>query len=211
MSVHSEWFYWGPLLWKTKISNDIVDGLLTRGLKLNVSHKHKLVGNFDGQYSYSHEDMYWFAQKIEPYFLEHKHVWENVWYLNESPHIQLTSLWINIMRAGDFNPPHTHDDELSFVIFLKVPEKLEEEFNSYLGRSPNGNGAGSITFGIHFDSTQKNSISARTFLPEVGDMFIFPANLPHYVTPFKCEGERISVSGNLSKHYVEKVIQNHGS
>jgi uncharacterized protein (TIGR02466 family) len=199
MSVYSEYFYWGPLLWKTKISNDIVDGLLTRGLKSNVSHRHKLVGYFKDEYSYSKDDMSWFVEKMKPYFLKHKDVCENEWYLTENPPIQLTSLWINIMRAGDFNPPHTHDGELSFVIYLKVPEKLEEEFNSYVGRSPDGNGAGAVTFGIDFDATKKNTISTMTFLPEVGDMFIFPANLTHFVAPFKCEGERISVSGNLIK------------
>lgn len=197
MSVYSEYFYWGPLLWKTKISNDIVDGLLTRGLKSNVSHRHRLVGHFKDEYSYSKEDMNWFVQQMKPYFLKHKDVCENEWYMTENPPIQLTSLWINIMRAGDYNPPHTHDGELSFVIYLKVPEKLEEEFNSYVGRSPAANGAGVVTFGIDFDSTRKNTISTKAFLPKVGDMFIFPANLTHYVAPFKCEGERISVSGNL--------------
>lgn len=199
MSVYSEYFYWGPLLWKTKVSNDIVDGLLTRGLKSNVSHRHKLVGHFKDEYSYSKDDMSWFVEKMKPYFLKHKDVCENEWYLSENPPIQLTSLWINIMRAGDFNPPHTHDGELSFVIYLKVPEKLQEEFNSYVGRNPDGNGAGAVTFGIDFDATKKNTISKKTFLPEVGDMFIFPANLTHFVAPFKCEGERISVSGNLIK------------
>ena len=36
------------------------------------------------------------------------------------------------------------------------------------------------------------------FTPTSGDCFIFPALLTHLVLPFRCEGIRISVSGNLT-------------
>jgi hypothetical protein len=38
-----------------------------------------------------------------------------------------------------------------------------------------------------------------SFTPNVGDFFIFPAWLKHYVIPFQCEGERISISANLKE------------
>ena len=196
MIIPSTFYYWGPLLWKTKVSNEIVDGLLERGLKSNVSHRHKLVGYFKDEYSYSQNDKEWFVDKIKPYFLKHKDISDNEWYMTESPPVQLTSLWINIMKAGDYNPPHTHDGELSFVIYLKIPPKLKEEFNSYEGRSPESNGAGVVTFVTELSNKSKN-INKKNFLPEVGDMFIFPASLTHFVAPFKCKGERISVSGNI--------------
>ena len=40
----------------------------------------------------------------------------------------------------------------------------------------------------------------QSHFPEVGDLFIFPAWLKHYVAPFKADVERISVSGNISSH-----------
>jgi uncharacterized protein (TIGR02466 family) len=196
MIVPSTFYYWGPLLWQTKVSDEIINGLLERGLKSNVSHRHKLVGYFKDEYAYSQNDMEWFIDKTKPYFLKHKDVSENEWYMAPSPLLHLSSLWINIMRAGDFNPPHTHDGELSFVIYLKVPPGLKEEYNSYEGRSPESNGAGIVTF-IQDLNNRNGNINRKSFLPEVGDMFIFPATLTHFVAPFKCEGERISVSGNL--------------
>ena len=33
-------------------------------------------------------------------------------------------------------------------------------------------------------------------VPEVGEMYIFPSQLKHSVPPFKCDGVRISMSGN---------------
>jgi uncharacterized protein (TIGR02466 family) len=196
MTIPSTFYYWGPLLWQTKVSDEIVNGLLERGLKSNVSHRHQLVGYFKDEYSYSQNDMEWFINKTKPYFLKYKDISENEWYMTPSPPIHLTSLWINIMKAGDFNPPHTHDGELSFVIYLKVPPKLKEEYNSYQGRSPESNGAGVVSFISELNNKTRN-INRKAFLPEVGDMFIFPATLTHFVAPFKCEGERISVSGNL--------------
>ena len=195
--MKSHYYYWGPLLWHTKISNDIVDGLLERGLKSKTPYNHELVGYFDDEYLYSEEDLDWFVDKMNPYFAEHKNVYENIWYMDKMKPLQLKSMWINIMRAGDFNPPHIHDGEFSFVIYLKIPEKLREEFDSYKGASKESNGAGMISFGIDTDINKRDFITERTFFPEVGDMFIFPAKLMHYVTPFKCAGERISVSGNL--------------
>jgi len=41
------------------------------------------------------------------------------------------------------------------------------------------------------------SINRISFFPEVGDFFIFPSTLNHLVNSFQCEGERISISGNL--------------
>ena len=206
MNILSEFFYFGPLLWKTKLSNEIIDGLLERGLISNTSHRHKLVGHFKDEYSYTTDDMNWFVNKSMPYFLEHRKAAEH-WYATDMKPVQLTSLWINIMKAGDYNPPHTHDGELSFVIYLKVPEKLKEEFDEYEGRNPTTNGAGAVTFVTTHVKTN-NFINSKTFLPEVGDMYIFPAGLPHYVAPFKCEGERISVSGNISARLSDMVYGN---
>ena len=38
------------------------------------------------------------------------------------------SVWVVSQYAGDFNPLHIHDANLSGVAFLKVPPKFEEEY-----------------------------------------------------------------------------------
>jgi len=109
----------------------------------------------------------------------------------------LRSAWINRQKKNEFNPPHTHDDDLSFVVYTKVPEGLRKECEEAVHNSP---GPGCITFDFNIPGgTFKNLfLNTHAHLPSVGDMFIFPAVLPHWVYPFKTtEGERVSISGNV--------------
>jgi hypothetical protein len=47
------------------------------------------------------------------------------------------------------------------------------------------------------DSGGRMSISLVHQMPEENDIYIFPADLRHWVFPFKSKVERISVSGNI--------------
>ena len=97
------------------------------------------------------------------------------------------------MTKFESNPLHTHDNDISFVLFLKVPKKLLEEFNESIANAK----PGSINFTTGLVA-QKGFLNEHSFFPQVGDLFIFPNfALPHYVNHFQSDGERISVSGNI--------------
>ena len=106
--------------------------------------------------------------------------------------IKLESLWINFQHKHDYNPPHVHSGALSFVIFCKVPSKIFE-----VQADSNFQNAGNIVFDYGQDITPLMGTSA-TYAPEVDDLFIFPAQLKHFVPSFWVDEERISVSGNYS-------------
>ena len=100
-------------------------------------------------------------------------------------------MWVVSQYAGDFNPVHIHDANLSGVAFLKVPPGFEEEYKKedhhptagcleFLGSIPN-----------HF------ARHSYTVKPEVGDFYLFPSWLAHQVYPFRCEGERRSMAFNV--------------
>ena len=100
-------------------------------------------------------------------------------------------MWVVSQYAGDFNPVHIHDANLSGVAFLKVPLGFEEEYKNedhhptagcleFLGSIPN-----------HF------ARHSYTVKPEVGDFYLFPSWLAHQVYPFRCEGERRSMAFNV--------------
>jgi hypothetical protein len=55
---------------------------------------------------------------------------------------------------------------------------------------------GSLNF-IYGDLAISAYNVSHSFFPNKGDLFIFPALTTHYVTPFKSEGTRISISGNI--------------
>ena len=97
------------------------------------------------------------------------------------------------MKAGEFNPPHHHSADLSFVLFVNVPKQLFQENRKYAGTS---GGPGAISW--FYGEGNNHYISSVDQFPRVGDLFIFPASLNHWVYPFKSKGERVSLSGNLT-------------
>ena len=99
--------------------------------------------------------------------------------------------WVVSQYAGDFNPMHIHDANLSGVAFLKIPSGFSKEYEKedhhptvgcleFLGSMPN-----------HF---ARHSYIAN---PEVGDFYLFPSWLTHQVYPFRSEGERRSLAFNV--------------
>ena len=110
----------------------------------------------------------------------------------------MVSLWINYQRAGEYNPPHAHGGDLSFVIYLQVPDEIAEE-NLRTRHEHNNPGPGMIQFLL--GPNMPLCVQSVGFIPMVGDVVVFPAWLPHYVNNFKSDVERISVSGNLNFVY----------
>ena len=120
-------------------------------------------------------------------------------YRNKTKRPDMNSLtvntsWIVNQVAGDFNPPHTHAADYSFVIFLDVPKKLKEEQRKFEGTSAT---PGSLMFEFTQPAKPKWALTGHSYEPNTGDMFIFPAMLQHWVVPFKSNCTRVSVSGNL--------------
>ena len=108
------------------------------------------------------------------------------------PECIMSAMWINYQRENEFNPPHDHDGKLSFVIYLKIPEELKKENASYNGKSC---GPGGIQF--LYGEGPREAVTYMSYFPEELDMFIFPAWLKHWVSPFRSKCTRISVSGNI--------------
>lgn len=110
----------------------------------------------------------------------------------EIPDLEVTrsSFWVNFQRPGDFNPPHYHSGELSFVIYLLVEDKIFN--NTTEGNSPL---SGEITFQAADRKTWV--LNGLTFVPEDKMLLVFPSWLMHYVMPFQEESIRISMSGNF--------------
>ena len=110
----------------------------------------------------------------------------------KKPEYTLTALWANFQRQYEFNPPHDHDGKLSFVIYLSIPEPLKKENEAYKGKSC---GPGGIQF--MWGEGPRDCVTYMSYFPKEGDMFIFPAWLKHWVSPFNSDCVRVSVSGNV--------------
>ena len=195
-----KFYYWGPYLHHTRLPDDVCKEMLKRGEKLkydkDYDYREKLAGNIRHEYVFSKEDRKYFTMNTMPIFdvyMKCLRDW-SMHALNQDTRVlKVYDLWINFMGPDEYNPTHTHDGDLSFVFFPKVPKELETESHNYKGT---GAGPGRIEF--TYGEKQGLSITGHSFLPETNDLFIFPSTLKHFVYPYKSKVERVSISGNIN-------------
>ena len=194
-----EFYWWGPLLIRFKISEETRKLFLDEANKSTADKSQDLAGILHKQVLFGD------PKKFEKFFTGAFTIYQNAmkkWSDRSNNELyKLTDRWVNFQKANDFNPPHDHSGNLTFVIYLDIPDKLKEENKKYKGRST---GPGGITF-LYGDGPRE-AITYRSFFPETGDMFIFPAWIKHWVFPFKSDCTRISVSGNVSYSVLPKLI-----
>ena len=106
--------------------------------------------------------------------------------------IHLVHSWIVSQYAGEYNPYHHHGGDISAVVYLKIPDGMEEELKKEYEDHYPSNGLIEFMYGENQDMRSDNI----KFKPEVGTMLLFPSYLKHFVYPFYCEGERRSMSFN---------------
>ena len=189
-------FTWGPCCVNIRISEEFHKKLLDEALKSRVKeqdYRNRLAGILKEEYEYKDKGM--FVQEIAQIlgvYDEAFQKWKSERYKNK-PHYVLTSLWVNFMKKHEYNPPHDHADQLSFVIFLDAPNEIKEEAKAFKGQS---GGPGSLSF--VYGEGNRQAITYQSIIPQNRDMFIFPSWLKHYVAPFYSDVTRISVSGNVA-------------
>lgn len=187
----------GTSVMKAKAPESVVDRLYTEAKKELYSYNHKLAGHLESQLLYNEEIIKWFYPEMQLYWDCYR---EQQCYFqgteNKKVNFNAIDLWVNFMKPGDFNPIHTHGGDISFVLFLDVPEELNKEQAKHVGIS-------SVPGALDFQFTQPVPPESRwfvnnhTIIPKTGDILIFPAMLQHYVLPYKSDITRVSVSGNL--------------
>ena len=192
--IRVDTYNWGPCVTKLKILDNFKELLLTEAKKSKKDYRHKLAGQIDTEIGYSQESKDIITPELAKYLGVYDQMFQkfqNKKY-NIQPHYALTALWINYQKKNEFNPPHDHDGDLSFVIYLDMPKELLEENKNHVGKSC---GPGGIQF--LYGEGDRRAITYMSEFPKTGDMFIFPAWLKHWVCPFKSDVTRISVSGNV--------------
>ena len=187
-------FNWGPCVIKLKIEEEFKKLLLDEGKKNTEDYTSKLAGILDHETGYSADS----KRKILPMLSQYLGVYDQMYErytgkpYEKKPEYALTAMWCNFQRQYEFNPPHDHDGKLSFVIYLSIPEPLRKENEAYTGKSA---GPGGIQF--MYGDGPRDAVTYMSAFPQEGDMFIFPAWLKHWVSPYHSDCVRVSVSGNV--------------
>ena len=114
--------------------------------------------------------------------------------------LDLNSMWVNFQKQTEFNPIHNHEGLYSFVIWMQIPTSFKEQKQLPIAANSNTDWCISNFGFVYLDILGE----FRTLQYEMeknmeGTMLLFPASLQHQVYPFyNNDGERISVSGNIS-------------
>ena len=113
--------------------------------------------------------------------------------LDQGGPLEILSCWINDMKPGEYNPPHTHHNlsGYSTVLFLKVPEFINDV------KDPHKFKDGQLGF------TGVDGVGTTWIEPEIGDFFIFHASHQHCVMPFKSVNNEIRRS--MSFNFIFKL------
>ena len=144
-----------------------------------------------------------FIKDIVPKFMD-SHIesygppWRAV--MKEGEGFNLESLWVNFQKKHEFNPPHDHGGVYSFVIWMKIPTSFAEQRKLPICAESNADNHISNFAFSYTNTLGKVSTFAYNMEKEAeGYMVMFPAQMLHQVFPFyESDGERISISGNIS-------------
>ena len=188
-TINYNFYHWGPFLYFTNLEKKEVDKIKKLCSKKSQDYREHLAGLIKHEHKIDIKKLF---PIIAPYVESYAQGYTQYMAKPLGKNIELISAWVNYMVKGESNPLHSHDEDLSFVIYTKVPEKLREEYFATKGNAK----PGMINLVISMGKDE-SFIKEHSFFPEVGSFFIFPASLHHYVNGFQCEGERISISGNL--------------
>ena len=121
----------------------------------------------------------------------------------EALECSLDHAWVVSQYENEYNPVHFHTYcDLSAVLYLKVPpfEQRSKEGNLPEYKYQRD---GMIEFVYKTACPTGLEKGTLSFMPEPGQLVIFPSNLLHTVYPFKGEGERRSIAFN--SHWQAKL------
>ncbi len=203
--IQTNFYYWGPLLVKTKITDDFLKYLKLQPKNLSTKSQKMmqtlLASHIDDVRDFrdsSKEITENIIKQMTPYFNAYFQQCQQWYGFKELPErVDFDKIWMNIQKPNEINPEHIHMGDLSYVIYVDIPEQLKKENKEYTGTST-GPGAIAFSFG---EKISDWNVCGQKFMPETGDMFIFPAYLRHSVMPFKSNCKRISISGNVKVTY----------
>jgi len=164
-----------------------------------VRMNHSLAGQITKEYQITKS-----RQFLDPFLEEMGRAYQKEWnyYPKENPNnnkLKVESVWVNMQKKLEVNPLHNHDGTLSFVAWLHVPFKLENERNM-----PNCKNSRTMELASTFQfvyTTALGTIANCPLFVESGweaKIVMFPAKLLHIVYPFQTSDDyRISIAGNL--------------
>ena len=189
-----KYYPFGPYLAEMPVDPVYCAKLLKLGKKLKKSHRKNLSGQIYHEYLYPLATEPWIFKEFQVYINSWLEGWSR--FTNRptsNPKYQLISMWINRMRAKEYNPMHLHTNcDLSFVLWLEVPQRMLDEAQT---KETNAARPGATCF-IYGEDVW-GVVSEHQLTPKVNTIMIFPGRLRHQVMHFNSKVIRTSVGANI--------------
>ena len=159
----------------------------------NYSVKDTLAGHITNSFEMVDENDWFFNNVLVSCLDKHREV-----YGIGVESMFLESFWVNFQKQHEYNPPHNHGGDFSFVVWMKIPTRSAEQHKLEFLRGHRKPNASNFQFS-YLDINGKQRQYPYLMNPSMeGMMLFFSADLIHSVNPFyECDEDRISISGNL--------------
>jgi len=177
--------------------NDVNKKYEEEKTKLN-SFGHRLAGRLNSELEFTHLlEKTSISKHIVDCMHDYVDTLEKVSLLGKKHPLTILSCWINDMKEGEYNPPHTHHDLTgwSTVLFLKVPEFIND------AKDPHKFKDGQLGF------IGGDGVSTLWNEPKVGQFYIFEAKHQHCVMPFKTKIKG-AIRRSMSFNFIENIKNN---
>ena len=195
-----------PLL-KCELGDDAVKYLWKQIEKAKIEKKNAnkyLAGNIKESLYLEDEDDYFFnthlRENLERYVEEYFHAssFRNTFSNVKTNKLVMQEFWVNFSKETEFNPLHNHGGCLSFVIWMKIPTRSQEQHDLPISKNTSNPASSDFMF-TYTDILGSIQPMSWAMSPEVeGMLVLFPSVLGHQVYPFyNCNEERVSISGNV--------------
>ena len=166
------------------------------------SQKNMLVGQIHESNKLIDRSDWFFNNTLSPMCIKYKQEFGNLGAkipVNQTHPYYLRSFWVNYQKQNEFNPAHDHTGVYSFVIWMKIPTKHDEQNKNPISLKANSQVISAFQF-RHLNILGETRTWTYKMNPKMeGTMLFFPSKLTHEVFPFfNCDEDRISISGNIT-------------
>lgn len=113
--------------------------------------------------------------------------------------------WVNLQKKHEFNPCHLHDSTLSWVLWVKIPYRLEDEDN--LPNTIKTRYSLNSRFQFFYNQLDGKQAVQTLDIDQSwqGTILLFPSTLRHTVYPFYTSDQaRISIAGNIYATFTDQ-------
>ncbi len=158
------------------------------------TYNHNLAGVIEKEYLLKKSRSF-----LDPFLLEMSKEYLKNFGMGVVANYTVGEVWVNLQKKNEYNPMHSHDGLLSFVIWMKIPYKLLDE--SQVDNVKNSMSKYTAScFEFVYTNILGEIVGFRLPIEQgwEGRIVMFPSKLSHQVYPFQTsDGYRISVSGNI--------------